>query len=50
MNNKKPNKEITIAFALERDLYEKIKADAEKDLRTISFVVWKIVRDHFKGK
>ncbi len=50
MKDKKPTKEITIAFALERELYEKIKADAEKDLRTISFVVWKIVRDHYEEK
>jgi len=50
MPNKKPTKEITIAFALERDLFEKIRDDAEKDLRTVSFVVWKIVRDHYEGK
>ena len=44
---KKPTKEITIAFALEKDLYEKIKDDAKEDLRTVSFVVWKIVRDFY---
>ena len=50
MEDKKPTKEKTIAFALEMDLYEKIKTDAENDIRTVSFIVWRIVKEHYEGK
>lgn len=37
------------SVALDEQCYERVKAIAEKDERTVSYVLRKIVKEHFNG-
>jgi predicted CopG family antitoxin len=37
-------------ITIEEDLYEKVKADAKKESRTISNYIQKVISDHFTAK
>ena len=50
MSNKKEINDTTTAFALPASLMDKIKIEAEKEDRTPSYIIRRIVRDHYEGK
>lgn len=50
MTKRKQVNDTTTAFALPSSLMDKITAEAKKDDRTPSYIIRKIVRDHFEGK
>ncbi len=50
MNKKKEINDITSAFAMPRSLWEKIQKQAEENDRTPSYIIRRIVRDHYEGK
>lgn len=49
MNNKKELNDTTTAFALPVSLMDKIKSEAEKEDRTPSYIIRRIIRNYYGG-